>query len=902
MGDGELLPRIKAFAEEFAARNLGQYLVRLGRPGEIGSDPKEINDSVWGTVKVSPLEVVLIDSPLLQRLRLIRQLGVVHWVYPGASHSRFEHTLGVLHQAQRVIAAINQSFGPRETSAITPKLEQLVRLCALSHDIGHGVFSHVSEHALARRTDLRLALAAFREAMGVDKIQLSELIAYYFVGSPAFNKMLELAFDRLEHPLAYGGGSAGIAGTVTSKIQQAIIGLRIDDEVPLLHEIITGPFDADKLDYYVRDAQHAGVPSLLDVSRLLQKIVHRRVPMRDVPDDIKKTLPRAQESCELFGLKASGAPLLDELHLARVLLYAKIYRQKKVLAIEAMVDALFGALGALPGIDPVKLVELCYTFSDDQLVVSSSSDVLRAIAAEGASDEIRAFIDDLLARLRNRHLYVNSLALLATYPDDPWGEEKTQNRGLKDLMNDCANPQKVAELQKALAAELVGLMAALPEAVDGLPAENLEMGVVISTKPKLSGGTEIDRALILQGERFVRGRDMDRMNQSAWVDAYHFGQPHSHLFAPKEGAVATYVAAEKLLRRRYNVVLPSSALALSKQNAASVTRLKASLDRVGWYAGVPLDIRPQPERLSRADIDDRVQQLAVRLEVIDEPIGTLMPRRAAAMAERIKSWLAQHRDDAAIEGALEAIERVRILSREDSNAALRAFVEKHPEFRGATIVPFGELKDSGAVQAYLSRDLEAIFPRVATVKEATEAGGDQPILFVDDFVGSGSQARDMIGSWFEDSDLMQEHLGESRLPFQERERKFLTERKVGFAFVAGWDMGVAAVKEAAAKVGMTATVEVHILESEIPFAFEGIDRTPTSVAFERESLKIGKELLVSNGKDAEKQRTRALGYGNRAMLLTTRFNVPTQTLTSFWMDGEHDGVEWHALIRRKNKK
>lgn len=233
MADGDLLPRIKKFAEEFAARNLDPYLVRLARDGEIGSEPKEVNDSVWGTVKVSPLEVVVIDSPLLQRLRLIRQLGVVHWVYPGASHSRFEHTLGVLHQAQRVIAAINQSFGARDSVPIDPKLEQLVRLCALAHDVGHGVFSHVSEHALARRTDLRLALSEFRETVGADKVQLSELIAHDVVGSPAFQKMLELAFDRLHHPLTYGGGSAGIAKTVTSMIQRAIIGLRIDDGVPL---------------------------------------------------------------------------------------------------------------------------------------------------------------------------------------------------------------------------------------------------------------------------------------------------------------------------------------------------------------------------------------------------------------------------------------------------------------------------------------------------------------------------------------------------------------------------------------------------------------------------------------------------------------------------------------------
>jgi HD superfamily phosphohydrolase len=901
MASGELLERIKAFAERFAEQSLAPYLARLARPGEIGGGSKEINDAVWGTVKVSPLEVVVIDSPLVQRLRLVRQLGVVHWVYPGASHSRFEHTLGVLHQAQRLITAINQASGGRESPPIGAQQEQLVRLCALVHDIGHGVFSHVSEHALARRTDLRLALAEFADSIGVDKVQLSELIAHDIVGSTAFRKMLELAFDRLTHPLSYGGGSAGSAQQVATLIQKAIVGHRIDERVPLLHEIITGPFDADKLDYYVRDAHHAGVPTVVDISRLLQKIVHRRTPMRDVPDVIKKALPDGQDSCELFGLKASGAAMLDELHLARVLLYAKIYRQKKVLAIEAMVDALFGALGSLPDIDPVKLIELCYRFSDDQLVVSTSADVLRSIGVNDAPENVAAFVDDLLARLRDRNLYVNSLALLAKYPDDPWASDKPQERGLQDLEGDCANPQRAAELQKAIAEELDQLTTLLPDAVEGVPAGTLKMSMVISAKPKLSGGTEIDRALILQGDRFVRGRDMDRMNQSAWVDAYHFGQPHSHVFAPKEASVATYVASERLIRARYGAVLPPSAIGLSKQDAIAVTELKRKLERAGWYSGVPMDIRPQPSRLSRADITDRVQELAVRLETIDEPRGETAPRRAPAMADRIKSWLAQFREDAAIEGALEALERMRILSREDSQVALRTFAEQHSQFKGATIVPLGDLKDSGAVQAYLSRDLETIFPRVATVAEAAESGSDKPIVFVDDFVGSGSQVRNMIGTWFDDAELRQEQLGEIRLPFQAREREFLTDRPVGFAFVAGWDDGLTAVQEAASKVGMQATVRAHIPESDIPFAFTSMNRSESSLAFEKAARKVGEALLASKRKSEEKQSERALGYGNRAMLLATRLNVPTQTLTCIWMDGMHDRVDWHALIRRRGK-
>jgi hypothetical protein len=191
-----------------------------------------------------------------------------------------------------------------------------------------------------------------------------------------------------------------------------------------------------------------------------------------------------------------------------------------------------------------------------------------------------------------------------------------------------------------------------------------------------------------------------------------------------------------------------------------------------------------------------------------------------------------------------------------------------------------------------------------TIADAVERGGTDPIVLLDDFTGTGDQAINILGNWFDDDRLKQDKLGESRLPFGEDRRKFMFSRPVAFVFVAGWKDGLAKIREATNALGLNATVFTFLADEAIPFAFEGALSTQGPClldAFKEKCREIGEALLASNKKDIEKQRERALGYGNRAMLLTSRFNVPTQTLTCFWMDGTHDGVDWHALVRRRPK-
>src|SRR6266446_277356 len=122
--------------------------------------PKVINDSLLGNQYFSQHEVAVIDSPLLQRLKRIKQTGLVYQVYPSATHSRFEHSLGVTTIAERSLRAIQERVSVESGGKVADfdrtggDLAHL-RMAAMLHDVGHGLCSHASEQIYELLSDLQ---------------------------------------------------------------------------------------------------------------------------------------------------------------------------------------------------------------------------------------------------------------------------------------------------------------------------------------------------------------------------------------------------------------------------------------------------------------------------------------------------------------------------------------------------------------------------------------------------------------------------------------------------------------------------------------------------------------------------------------------------------------------------
>jgi len=162
---GQLWQSIEKYAED----GLTLALERLEHSSATASFLKTFNDPVWGTIELYPWEVVLLDSPLLQRLRGIRQLGLAHLVYQGATHDRLQHTLGVVEASERMMRSLSRnrehraSFG-KDRDTLIPEITEhhkyVVRLAALLHDIGHGPCSHASEPIISEGFDADFSAAS----------------------------------------------------------------------------------------------------------------------------------------------------------------------------------------------------------------------------------------------------------------------------------------------------------------------------------------------------------------------------------------------------------------------------------------------------------------------------------------------------------------------------------------------------------------------------------------------------------------------------------------------------------------------------------------------------------------------------------------------------------------------
>lgn len=266
-----------------------------------GPRPRLVRDPIHGDIGISALEAAVIDTRVFQRLRYIRQDGLLHFIFPGAVHTRFAHSIGTMAVAGRVLSHLLAPLESAPGSRSAGYVRAVFRLAALLHDVGHGAFSHASEQVViqgerlmgtlgARLTDWkrdevrrriekidpdRLSKPALHEDLGVALIHTLfeeasvRALCRSALRCPADDVATDVAalvagwlppsasWTRHASALQADYSRAVVAGRVYGRVSRRTFAR---DLFGILHSLVSGTLDVDRMDYLIRDSYYCGVP------------------------------------------------------------------------------------------------------------------------------------------------------------------------------------------------------------------------------------------------------------------------------------------------------------------------------------------------------------------------------------------------------------------------------------------------------------------------------------------------------------------------------------------------------------------------------------------------------------------------------------------------------------------
>lgn len=752
--------------------------------------------------------------------------------------------------------------------------------------------SHVSENAMTASGEHNRVMREFSGEIKRERGKPSEAAAYYMLDSPAVHELLRearrISADRELPP------------EPLNLIRMAVVGKQISNEVPLLHELISGPFDADKLDYMTRDACMTGVPVVTDIPRLVQKVRGRRLPLEKLPSEVKSLVDEDDDGYVLTGISLSGGRTLDELMLGQTLLFDKLYRHQKVRASEAMVASVYDQIAPL-----CKDGELMapYALVDAELLHLCREALERFAGRElvGEEDQRRAAVaEDICGRLVDRRLFRRAYAFAQNMPLDPYRMDRDHDLGLKTLVSDGRGASKREALVSSIVEQTYIVLEGLGrgEVCDLYPGGDIHPYVRLDPPKAAAQGNDTARAYLINdsqnGPSVIRFKD-DYAETTGWSNAYLLTRDIGYVFTTEELALPVFLAAEKVARVEYDVRTPLSMLAYAKHDQGKLNEAKRTLEGVGFYDGTAFDVRPPPPRFEKGDYRDRVNAVGRSflgyqgpvLEGQEDKEGTVMS------PDRIETWVRQFGSEHA-DVALTLAERIHMIGRNSIVKAVRGFLETETgePFSGGSLTPLGDAKDSSALTTYYAGDIGAL--SIRNLSEALRE--EKPIVFAEDFVGSGAQTITILEQWLGRKpryDLHEEREG----PLSPLLQKALKDRPLALVYAAGQPEGAENVKKVAAEIGLE--IVVHLQNSCAPVAFaEG-----NGGGFEARCREIGEALLRDENPEHDDDWIvkRALGYGNKGFLVVLPYNTPTQALTCLWKGGQVDGVPWVPLVPRRPK-
>jgi HD superfamily phosphohydrolase len=919
---------------------------------------KVVKDIIWGMIELDPTSVVLLDSPVVQRLRYIRQNGFTYLVYPAATHVRLQHSLGVLAVVSKYISSINASAARPERFAdeLVPKpvpetLALDLKHAAILHDIGHFPLSHVLEAIFeSDPTSFKIGGSSVRDfeicfmsRLKDQEPHLSEMLSIAIVLSRRFR---DFYTALRQDSWAY------------LRVACLISGMPLSDNIPGYSQLISGAVDCDKVDYILRDSAMSNVPVAIDQARLFLNsalIECRGDKIRKLCNKgVLSGRTKLDEPAVTLVLNSSGVDTIEEVAFARATLFEGVYRHPVTRNAERILSvAICGAVASGSENESWRETLTSFTATDDTFMdrlLNSNSAAVRDLSLKLRLRQLPkrafAFSPDFYAPVVP---YVSIFSELSpSEAASRYYHEVTSKDPFHDIVLRLkegsavfgSNEQhlllerRIADEATAIARNLRGLLANAPDgnpsAPDGSPR------VFFVPLPNHSA-LQTSCAIVTREGELESSRDYSRASQL--LIAKEIGRSVGFVMCDPEWAEIVFLASQNVLYDYFGndvgqvdldlqFKTPSEDESDGLKSAPKSLRLNA-VKR--FYIAEDLAIRRSRldrrrltsyrSMLSQLGYYDRKPRLA-EVEQLTAPIEKL--------ANSFREFSGQHGWRVTVETLRQFLNQFPPRFREEAKNLLGSFNflnrEKASELLGLSLnSTVDEIRIASAhrnihlvplagTSAHMMLELSKQENRQLLKRSGLKdyrsvhemlgvAKPEDVVVFVDDNISSGTQFSAQLLKWVglqqasPDSAIRAED-GIEAFELPPNAKELLAQLEIRLATCVG-------------KKGCDASVRTNFQFTNGKLNFRGLKYGEELAQTKKGQITsefrtfleiVGTECIrYTKGLDAADDdcRSKALGYGNSEGRTVTLWNVPTSTFTAFWCPGIIDGEPWFPLFIRR---
>ena len=866
---------------------------------------KDIFDSVWGTVNFSGTEICVIDSPLLQRLRRIHQLGLASSVYCNADSSRFSHTIGVTEVSDRMAKVIkkrlNMTIGEGQEKRYD--IGEIVRLAAIFHDTGHMFFSHVSElyfsydKSFPRYEEILSAKSFFCENTS-SSVSLHELFSVMIVNSEETLRLFELIAPHMKKSRLV---QKEHYEQLAEYISCLIIGIPVDKFILPYSAIINSAIDADKLDYLSRDSACTKVPIAVDIARIIQKLDVVNIKEIEYPAIWNDTTSDAVP-LKIMAIKSSAKKVFWQLSNARSNMYESVYYHHKILTAESMFRKMLRNLYEIEDETNLSFTKIM-SLTDDMFNEYWN---LILINPEFKEAEGVKKVSELIKNISERNLYKRVASFTRNSFKGSLSSIKTFfNQVIQDSLSD--KYRQFCSLMN----EEYEIICNLLEIQDSTQ-QPFEFMFVFSKYDAMSSmPIESGDGFCVWSSSLMKQETMEAGKKSQ--------QEQFYLLTNCKDRKIVYLALEKVLTKFGIEQLARDSAICSKVPYEEMNKTRMRLLELGYYNDALYLL--QDENFTRL-LDQKAFKVVINkyrsflgvnsCQITEESLNKFL---------RQFLWLNMDKKELVLllDGILKLLESAYYLDRESFSTQVGKLIEELSklQYNDKHIVTLGGLFDSAKHLMYYFNDIKGIKnvnfdgSLESALKNTTE---NDCLCFFDDGAYSGKQVisifQELMGVPIDERTTNEHHVDELT---QENKEK-IKKTNIVLAYLCFNKQSENYIKEELRKLGIENITILFVKDLS-----EKIFATDNSIFFNNEQktlvekwlTDIGYTILLSSKRKAngeykprwneERIQEAALGYNNAQQLVIFSTNIPTYSITAFWANGDYGTHEWKGLFQRTVK-